>query len=315
MEKLGDFLHLGAGREAQLEAGDVRAADDADDPRLDPEMAERLDQLAADLLVVARVRSLVALALFQHLGRRRAVVDLLRFGDAALVAHRRQRERLLLGDLLGRVLDLVDLRLEILGDGLVLPRLLGNRHGRLEVVVLGIGAHHVGRAGLGLEAVGLLAALFPPPRLAVLDRRLGDVAAAAHGMPHPAAEAAEDGRDRGAGDEHRPDRQHQQGDDLRADPADQVFEPGFEPVADLAAVPAEEQHEGQVDAGGDQEEADQVEVALLQPLGQVQPRAPLGLGFRPALGPPRRGPSLLAHEHSRPFDAGCPSPAPPLRAG
>ena len=46
--ELGDFLDLGAGRQAQLVAGDVRAADDADDLRLDAEVAERLDQLAAD---------------------------------------------------------------------------------------------------------------------------------------------------------------------------------------------------------------------------------------------------------------------------
>ena len=75
--ELGDFLDLGAGRQAQFVAGDVRAADDADDLRLDPEVAERLDQLAADRFLVARVGALVALAALQRFRRRRPVVDLL----------------------------------------------------------------------------------------------------------------------------------------------------------------------------------------------------------------------------------------------
>ena len=88
--ELGDFLDFGPGREAQLEAGDVRAADDADDLRLDPEVAERLDQLAADRFVVARVGAFVAFAALQQLRRRRPVVDLLRHRHAALGAHRGQ---------------------------------------------------------------------------------------------------------------------------------------------------------------------------------------------------------------------------------
>ena len=53
--------------------------------------------------------------------------------------------------------------------------------------------------------------------------------------------------------------------------AEEVLEAGFDPVADLAALPAEEEDEDEVDAGGDQEESDQVEVALLEPGRQVQP--------------------------------------------
>ena len=87
--ELGHFLDLGAGREAQLVAGDVRAADDADDLRLDPEVAERLDQLAADRVLVARIGALVGpLALLERVGGRRPVFDLLGGGDAALVALR-----------------------------------------------------------------------------------------------------------------------------------------------------------------------------------------------------------------------------------
>ena len=48
--ELGDLRDLGARRQAQLVAADVRAADDADDLRLDAEVAERLEQLAADRL-------------------------------------------------------------------------------------------------------------------------------------------------------------------------------------------------------------------------------------------------------------------------
>ena len=315
--ELGDFLHLGAGREAQLEARDVRAADDADDLGLDAEVAERLDQLAADRLVVARVGTFVAFALFEHLGRGRPVVDLLGFGDAALVAHRGQRGLLGLGvgadaePLLARAPRPRRRGAEARRPGpgrerRARPRrtrswrappraVLGDRHGRFELVVLGIGAHHVGRARLGLEGGG---ALFAAPLLAVLDRRLGDVATAGEGVADAAAEAAEDGRDRGAGDEHRADREHQHGRDPRADVAEQVLEPGFEAVADLAAVPAEEEDEDEVDPGGDQEEADQVEMALLQALGQMRPREARALGSRLAFRLAARGrASLLAHEH------------------
>ena len=60
--------------------------------------------------------------------------------------------------------------------------------------------------------------------------------------------------------------------------AEEVVEAGFDAVADLAALPAEEEDEDEVDAEGDQEEADQVEVALLEPGGQMQ-AAPFGFRF------------------------------------
>ena len=91
-----------------------------------------------------------------------------------------------------------------------------------------------------------------------------------------AADPAGQRRDRGAGQQHPPDQQDQDGEDPRADRAEQVGEPGLDPVADLAAFPAEEEDEDEVDAEGDQEEADQVEVALLQPGRQVQPAFRLG---------------------------------------
>src|SRR4051794_16368296 len=50
-------------------------------------MAERLDQLAADRVLVAGIGGLVrSLAPLERVGRRRAVFDLLRSRDAALVA-------------------------------------------------------------------------------------------------------------------------------------------------------------------------------------------------------------------------------------
>ena len=93
--ELGHLLHLGAGRQAQLVAGDVRAADDADDLRLDPEVAERLDQLAADRFLVARVGALVGPCRAPALSPAAAGSRSPPTRDAALVAHRGQ------GDLLG----------------------------------------------------------------------------------------------------------------------------------------------------------------------------------------------------------------------
>ena len=83
--------------------------------------------------------------------------------------------------------------------------------------------------------------------------------------------------------------------------AEQVGEAGFDPVADLAALPAEEEDEDEIDAEGDQEEPDQVEVPLLQPGGQMQPAFRLGRfgSFFPGFGFARRR-ALLANEHAVP---------------
>jgi hypothetical protein len=48
-----------------------------------------------------------------------------------------------------------------------------------------------------------------------------------------------------------------------------VLEPGLEPATDAAAVPAEVEDERQIDAGGDEAEADHVVVALLEPFGEA----------------------------------------------
>ena len=53
------------------------------------------------------------------------------------------------------------------------------------------------------------------------------------------------------------------------DPAERLREPLGDPAADPAAVPAEVEDEGEVDGRGDQGEADDVVVALLEPLDQV----------------------------------------------
>src|SRR4029078_13103997 len=67
----------------------VRAAYNADDSRLDAEVAEGLEQGPSRRLAIAGIGALVGLALGQQLLRRRLVVDLIGLGDAALVAHRR----------------------------------------------------------------------------------------------------------------------------------------------------------------------------------------------------------------------------------
>ena len=92
--QLGDLLDLGAGRQAQLEAGDVRPADDADDPRLDAEVPERLHQLAADASW-SRVSGPESACPSAAPWVRACVIELLRGGDAALLAHRRLPHALL----------------------------------------------------------------------------------------------------------------------------------------------------------------------------------------------------------------------------
>ena len=54
--ELGDLRDLDAGREAQLVAGDVRARDHPDHPRLHAEVPERLHELRGDLLLARGVR-------------------------------------------------------------------------------------------------------------------------------------------------------------------------------------------------------------------------------------------------------------------
>ena len=208
--ELGDFLDLGAGRQPQLVAGDVRAADDADDLRLDPEVAERLDQLAADRVLVARVGALVGpLALLERVAGRRPVVDLLGGGDAALVALRREGGSRWWATALGvglagprprrrqcdrrRTSIVLELRRcpPLLAPGIVgvASSVLGQGDGRLELLLVGVGAHHVGGAGAGVE---VRHRLFLAPFLAAEDRRLGDAAAAEEDAAQAAAGAAED---------------------------------------------------------------------------------------------------------------------------
>ncbi len=233
--------------------------------------------------------------------RRRPVVDLLRFGHAPLLPHRGQGRLLGLGvgadaePLLSADLDLVGVWLKVLGDvrgrlpgilhldelgrrRLILLPVLGDRHGRFEVVVLRIGAHHVGRAGLGLEG----------PEARSL-RRSSRCWIAVWATPRPPAKVCRTPRPtpRKTVEIEVPVTSIAPIASIstvairRSDLAEEVLEPGLEAVADLATVPAEEEDEAEVDAGGDQEEADQVEMALLQPLGQMRPwQAPFGLRFR-----------------------------------
>ena len=101
----------------------------------------------------------------------------------------------------------------------------------------------------------------------------------------------------------------------RADRAEQVLERRFDPVADLAAFPAEEEHEQQVDPGRDEEEADEVEMALFEAVEQRDSTAgfggfaSFGFRFRFAFGFAGRG-ALLSNEHGSGFDT---DPASPVR--
>ncbi len=191
------------------------AADDADDPGLDPEMAEGLDQLAADRLLVARVGAGVLAPLFQHLRRRDPVVDLLRGRHSALLPHRRRRDNGLVGvrghDLGLRLrirlgirlrLEIVELGVEVLGHrfagGVVIGRLvLENRDRGRDRVLLGIGVHDV--RGWGTEA-----ALGLGPALGDGASELSGAVARLSQRP---ASCREEGRDRG------PCQQQRSGDD------------------------------------------------------------------------------------------------------
>jgi hypothetical protein len=102
------------------------------------------------------------------------------------------------------------------------------------------------------------------------------------GPPQPPGQR----RDGGARQQHGAAYEQQDGEDAGADLPEEVGEAGFDSVADLAPFPAEEEDEGEVDAEGDQEERDQVEMALLESAGQAQPgfcfRLPFRGGFSPA---------------------------------
>ncbi len=190
--------------------------------------------------------------------------------------------------------------------------LLGEGDGRFEVlVVLGVGAHHVGGAGHG-GGLGPGLAVLAPIGVGPGDGPGGGVAAgegAAEDRPQAPADAAGQRRDRGAGEQHPADDQQQHGEDAGADLPAQVVERGFGAVADLATLPAEEEDEDQIDAEGDEEKGDQVEVALLQPAGQPQPRFRFRFPFGRSFPASRRSGALLTHEHGPPFDAGRRSPA------
>src|SRR6201999_3418505 len=95
--------------------------------------------------------------------------------------------------------------------------------------------------------------------------------------------------------------------------AEEVLERRFDPVADLATFPTEEEHEQEVDPGSDEEEADEVEMALFETVEQRDPTArfggfsSFGFRFRFAFGFAGRG-ALLSNEHGSGFDTDPPSP-------
>ena len=92
----------------------MRSGDDADDLGLDAEMAERLDQLAGQVLLVLGIGADLLAGPVEHPDRRGAVDAFLGHGRAAGLAHRRECH------LCGR-LDRVDLVVEgdVVIDGYV----------------------------------------------------------------------------------------------------------------------------------------------------------------------------------------------------
>jgi hypothetical protein len=208
----------------------------------------------------------------------------------------------------GLGLGVEDLRVEVV--------LLGQGDGRLEVLVLlGVAAHHIGLAGQG-GGLGAGLAVLAPVGVGLGDGAGGSVAAcegAAEERANGAPDAPRQGRDRGPGEQHSADDEQQDGDDASADLAEEVGEPGFDAVADLAPFPTEEEDEDQVDAEGDEKERDQVEVALLQGCRQTQSAPGPGFGFRLPFGgsfaSAGRSAPLLTHEHGLPFDVEAATPA------
>ncbi len=90
--ELGDLAHLDAGREAQLEARDVRAGDGADDLRLDAEVPERLDQARRGLLLAGGVRArLLGGRALEQRDARQLPVELGIVGDRAAQAPLRRQ--------------------------------------------------------------------------------------------------------------------------------------------------------------------------------------------------------------------------------
>ena len=99
--ELGHLGHLGPGRKPQLVARDAGADHAPDDLGLDPEVAEGLDEQLRDLVLVGRVRALIAARALEERGIGKAIVDLVGLGDRRPpVSHRRELE------LLRRVLDI-----------------------------------------------------------------------------------------------------------------------------------------------------------------------------------------------------------------
>ena len=89
--ELRDLRDLGPGRELELVAAHVRTADNAQQARLDTEVAQRLEQRLRGRLAVAHVRARIGLAALERLRRRRPIGDLLRRGDPVALALGTQR--------------------------------------------------------------------------------------------------------------------------------------------------------------------------------------------------------------------------------
>ena len=251
------FFTLVPGRQAQLVAGDVRAADDADDLRLDAEVAERLDQLAADRFVVARVGALVGPCPSRAPWRRAAgsrspprsvTPRLLPIGvraAAGLGVGSTDPGRLLASDL-----DLVacELLVEARRSGSIGLDRRSSSSARSSASAT-VGSNRPPRDRRSSRRSAPAGSRRPS---VFSSRRSSRCWIAVWATPRPPRKTRrrprpmprKSGRDRGAGDQHAADDAASGRSQIRAPTfAEQVVEPGFEPVADLAAVPAEEEDE------------------------------------------------------------------------
>ena len=315
--QLSDLRDLRPGRELELVAAHVRAADGSQQPRFDPEVAQRLEQRARRRLAVAHVRTRIGLPPLERLRGRRPVIDLVGRGDpvgVALVAHRRDA-RSALRSRLG--LARLGARGSVIPAGLGVSEPVGFRALLAlapldgDRLLLVLGHERLRLEALGLDLSGdrdLLAASVAP---GVGRRGRGAAHCARHltavgpGATHRPARRSEEPRDRRPGDQQGARDDHQQRQDVGADALE---ERARGPVERLAEDPAVGDHEpvlevvvaagmiwsepGGLRGEGEQQRGDHEDPAGVQRRGGVellsrdQRRAPAGERDRRHIGDP-----------------------------
>ena len=262
----------------------------------------------------------------QRLRGRRPVVDLLRGGDAALLAHRGQRDACSATDVGPRrssprprseVSISCQLRVEVLGDR-------ARRSGRRRAPRPGRRSARTRRPRDRCSSRRSARPRVSKPsglRLTPVVAGSGSTVCATPRPPRktpaqtPRPSPRKQRRDRGPGDAAPRRPASIKTVKIRAPTvAEQIGERRFRPRSRPCPPPSRRRGRRRVDAGGDQEEPDQVEVALLEPgradAGRTAACAALRACLLPALAAARGRTALLAHEHARlRFDAPGASPA------